>query len=271
MGRQTAGWSWRLRSQSLLCRGLRRPRSRARGDEQADIVGAGPCGLALARQLRHQRGVDALVFDRAAAPGIVVAAALRRVPVEHVWMLVASPRPTHVPPFRTVAEHDDMVNYFEDYVPHQALRLRLGVTIAPVLTATRAGDASRPQSCLPARNLAPAITGALESVLIVVINGDRLLRRICFPPNITAPDEDPAEHENSGSAAAENVSRRPRRRCRPRTRTVPRWRQRSSAASNRVGGHRTVHTEYIETACPGVGQPGQALPPKLRARRAAAC
>jgi hypothetical protein len=35
-----------------------------------------------------------------------------------------------------------------------------------------------PELALPARNLAPAITGAPWSVLIVVINGERPLRRI---------------------------------------------------------------------------------------------
>jgi hypothetical protein len=42
---------------------------------------------------------------------------------------------------------------------------------------------------LPARSRAPAITGALASVLIVVINGDRPLRRICFPAILVCPCE----------------------------------------------------------------------------------
>jgi flavin-dependent dehydrogenase len=41
--------------------------SSERGDEQV-VVGAGPGGQALARQLKHQRGIDALVVDRATAP-----------------------------------------------------------------------------------------------------------------------------------------------------------------------------------------------------------
>jgi putative flavoprotein involved in K+ transport len=34
------------------------------------VIGAGPAGLAVARQLEHQHGVDTLVVDRAAAPAI---------------------------------------------------------------------------------------------------------------------------------------------------------------------------------------------------------
>ena len=34
------------------------------------IVGAGPAGLAVARELDHQHGLTALVLDRAAAPAI---------------------------------------------------------------------------------------------------------------------------------------------------------------------------------------------------------
>ena len=44
-----------------------------------------------------------------------------------------------------------------------------------------------PELALPARNLAPAITGAPWSVLIVVINGERPLRRICLPAILVCP------------------------------------------------------------------------------------
>lgn len=40
---------------------------------------------------------------------------------------------------------------------------------------------------LPARNLAPAITGAPVSVLIVVINGDKPLHSICLPAILVCP------------------------------------------------------------------------------------
>jgi hypothetical protein len=44
-----------------------------------------------------------------------------------------------------------------------------------------------PELVLPARNRAPVITGVLCSVLIVVISGDRPLRRICFPAILVCP------------------------------------------------------------------------------------
>jgi cation diffusion facilitator CzcD-associated flavoprotein CzcO len=37
---------------------------------EAVVIGAGPAGLAVARELDHQHGIKALVLDRAAAPPI---------------------------------------------------------------------------------------------------------------------------------------------------------------------------------------------------------
>jgi len=37
---------------------------------EAVVIGAGPAGLAVARQLDHQHGIKTLVLDRAAAPAI---------------------------------------------------------------------------------------------------------------------------------------------------------------------------------------------------------
>ena len=36
----------------------------------AVVIGAGPSGLAVARELEHRHGVETLVVDRAAAPAI---------------------------------------------------------------------------------------------------------------------------------------------------------------------------------------------------------
>jgi putative flavoprotein involved in K+ transport len=44
-------------------------------DERVVVVGAGPCGLAIARQLKHEQGIDALVIDRADAPAAACATA----------------------------------------------------------------------------------------------------------------------------------------------------------------------------------------------------
>jgi cation diffusion facilitator CzcD-associated flavoprotein CzcO len=37
-------------------------------EERTVVIGAGPCGLAVSRQLKHVCGIDALVLDRAEAP-----------------------------------------------------------------------------------------------------------------------------------------------------------------------------------------------------------
>jgi cation diffusion facilitator CzcD-associated flavoprotein CzcO len=37
---------------------------------EAIVIGAGPAGLAVARELQHQHGIAALVLDRAATPAI---------------------------------------------------------------------------------------------------------------------------------------------------------------------------------------------------------
>jgi putative flavoprotein involved in K+ transport len=96
------------------------------------IIGAGPCGLAIARQLRHQHGIDALVLDRAAAP----AQAWRdridgfRLNTCGFW--------SHLPGQRIPREHgrwpgrDALVDYFDDYVRRQRLRVELGATVSRV-------------------------------------------------------------------------------------------------------------------------------------------
>ena len=44
-----------------------------------------------------------------------------------------------------------------------------------------------PELVLPARSRAPVITGAQCSVLMVVTNGERPLRRICLPAILVWP------------------------------------------------------------------------------------
>ncbi|WP_422743695.1 flavin-containing monooxygenase [Mycobacterium sp. WMMD1722] len=98
-------------------------------DEDVIVIGAGPCGLAIARQLAHERGIDALVVDGADAP----ASAWRLRP--DGFRLNTCGFWSHLPGQRIPRRHgrwpgrDAMVAYFDDYVRRQGVRLRLGVTV----------------------------------------------------------------------------------------------------------------------------------------------
>ena len=93
------------------------------------MVGAGPCGMAVARQLGHDRGIDALVLDRADAP----ASSWRR--LYDGFRLNTSGFWSHLPGQRIPRRYgrwpsrEDMVSYFDDYVVRQGLRLDLGVEV----------------------------------------------------------------------------------------------------------------------------------------------
>ena len=106
-------------------------------DEDVIVVGAGPCGLAIARQLRHERGIDALIVDRESAP----AASWRR--LYDGFRLNTCGFWSHLPGQRIPRRHgrwpqrDALVGYFDDYVRRQGLRLQLGV---PVIRLDREGD-----------------------------------------------------------------------------------------------------------------------------------
>ncbi|OBB58216.1 pyridine nucleotide-disulfide oxidoreductase [Mycobacterium sp. 852013-51886_SCH5428379] len=101
-------------------------------DEDVIVVGAGPCGLAIARQLRHERGIDALVVDRAHAP----ASSWRR--RHDGFRLNTCGFWSHLPGQRIPRRHgrwpgrDAIVGYLDDYVRRQDLRLQLGVTVVRV-------------------------------------------------------------------------------------------------------------------------------------------
>ncbi|MGE2721781.1 flavin-containing monooxygenase [Mycolicibacterium celeriflavum] len=101
-------------------------------DEPVVIVGAGPCGLAIARQLRRECGVEALVVDRADAP----ASSWRnrydgfRLNTCGWWSHLPGQRiPLHCGRWPT---RDDMVDYFDDYTRRQQLRTALGVNVIRV-------------------------------------------------------------------------------------------------------------------------------------------
>src|SRR5882672_7039690 len=90
------------------------------------VLGAGPCGLAVARQLRHEQGIEALTVDRATAP-----AWSWRQRYDH-FRLNTCGWWSHLPGQRIPLRHgrwpgrDAMVDYFDDYANRQGIELRLG-------------------------------------------------------------------------------------------------------------------------------------------------
>jgi putative flavoprotein involved in K+ transport len=100
--------------------------------ERVLVVGAGPCGLAIARQLAHEQGIDALILDRARTP----AASWRdrydgfRLNTCGFWSHLPG---QHIPRrYGRWPKRDDMIDYFDDYVRRQRLRLTLGVNVIRV-------------------------------------------------------------------------------------------------------------------------------------------
>jgi putative flavoprotein involved in K+ transport len=95
----------------------------------AVVIGAGPSGLAVARELEHQHGVNTLVIDRAAAPAISwrtrydnfrlnTTGFLSHLPGQRI-PLTAGRWPTR----------EDMVRYFDNYVLRQSITLELGCEV----------------------------------------------------------------------------------------------------------------------------------------------
>jgi putative flavoprotein involved in K+ transport len=101
------------------------------------VIGAGPSGLAVARELEHRRGIKTLVIDRAAAPAISwrtrydnfrlnTTGFLSHLPGQRI-PLTAGRWPTR----------EDMVRYFDDYVRRQNITLELGCKVNVVDRAGR--------------------------------------------------------------------------------------------------------------------------------------
>ncbi|MFC7674588.1 flavin-containing monooxygenase [Mycolicibacterium sp. GCM10028919] len=100
-----------------------------RGHAPVVVVGSGPCGLAIARQLLHEQDVEASILDRASAP----ASSWRtrydgfRLNTCGFW--------SHLPGQRIPLSRgrwptrDDMVAYFDDYARRQGLHPEFGVTV----------------------------------------------------------------------------------------------------------------------------------------------
>ncbi|MGY4652439.1 flavin-containing monooxygenase [Mycobacterium sp. URHB0021] len=93
------------------------------------VIGAGPAGLAVARELDHRHGVRALVVDRAAAPAM----SWRR--RYDNFRLNTSAYLSHLPGQRIPLSagrwpsKEDMVRYFDSYVQRQNIKLRFGCDV----------------------------------------------------------------------------------------------------------------------------------------------
>jgi putative flavoprotein involved in K+ transport len=93
------------------------------------VIGAGPSGLAVARELRHRHGISALVVDKATAPAVSwrnrydnfrlnTNGFLSHLPGQRI-PLTAGRWPTK----------EDMVRYFDRYVRQQDITLALGCEV----------------------------------------------------------------------------------------------------------------------------------------------
>jgi putative flavoprotein involved in K+ transport len=95
----------------------------------AVVIGAGPAGLAVARELEHQHGIKALVLDRAAAPAISWRNRYDNIRLNTTGFL------SHLPGQRIPLNagrwptKEDMVRYFDHYVARQHIALRLGCEV----------------------------------------------------------------------------------------------------------------------------------------------
>lgn len=98
----------------------------------AVVIGAGPAGLAIARQLEHRHGIATLVVDRAPAPvyswrtrydnfRLNTTGFLSHLPGQRI-PLAAGRWPTR----------EDMVRYFDSYVRRQHIALELGCEVKEI-------------------------------------------------------------------------------------------------------------------------------------------
>jgi putative flavoprotein involved in K+ transport len=89
------------------------------------IIGAGPAGLAVARELDHRHGIQALVVDRAPAPVISWRQSYDN------FRLNTSAFLSHLPGQRISSTagrwptKDDMIRYYDSYVQQQNISIKL--------------------------------------------------------------------------------------------------------------------------------------------------
>jgi len=114
--------------------------SLAHHGRDAVVIGAGPAGLATARELEHRCGIRALVVDRATAPAISWRRRYDNFRLNTTGFL------SHLPGQRIPVTagrwptREDMVRYFDNYVQRQHITLELGCDVSGI---DRAGDGWR--------------------------------------------------------------------------------------------------------------------------------
>jgi cation diffusion facilitator CzcD-associated flavoprotein CzcO len=95
----------------------------------AVVIGAGPAGLAVARELEHRHGIKTLVIERAAAPAISWRTRYDNFRLNTTGFL------SHLPGQRIPLKagrwptKEDMVRYFDNYVRRQNITLKLGCEV----------------------------------------------------------------------------------------------------------------------------------------------
>jgi putative flavoprotein involved in K+ transport len=105
------------------------------GRHTAVVIGAGPSGLAVARELEHKHDVETLVIDRAEAPAISWRTRYDNFRINTTGFL------SHLPGQRIPLSagrwptREDMVRYFDDYVQRQNIALELGCEVDQIVPA----------------------------------------------------------------------------------------------------------------------------------------
>jgi cation diffusion facilitator CzcD-associated flavoprotein CzcO len=103
------------------------------------VVGAGPAGLSVARELRHRHGLSALVLDEADTPAASWRSRYDGFRLNTNGML------SHLPGQRIPLSagrwptRQDMVDYFDSYARRQHIALRLGCEVAHIDRAPDGG------------------------------------------------------------------------------------------------------------------------------------
>jgi putative flavoprotein involved in K+ transport len=93
------------------------------------VIGAGPAGLAVARELKHRHGIPALVLDRAAAPAISWRTRYDNFRLNTNGFLSYLPGQRIPLSAGRWPTREDMVGYFDRYVQRQNIALKLGCEV----------------------------------------------------------------------------------------------------------------------------------------------